>query len=227
VGRLLGHQELLERKQSGLGGGTQGSLGFRVEVAERVDLVPEELDADGMAQAGGEAIQDPAADRKFSRLRDLTDGAVAARREGAEQLLPRRDPLGVERHDRTLEGRRTDRPWERRRHRRHQDAGLARQQPVERLDPTGARLQVLFALQQERHHIPEEKGQIPGQRRRHFVAATQDQERPSGARLPSGQGQGAGGAVQTAEDRLRGGLEILSEIGELACTPKILWEHDD
>ena len=108
AGRVLGHQELLQGKQGRLGGGAQGALGLRVEVAEGVDLVPEELHAHGMPHGRGKAIQDPATDRELPRLRHLADAAVASGRQGAQQLLPGHDPLGVERHHRALQRSRRD-----------------------------------------------------------------------------------------------------------------------
>ena len=152
----------------------QGPLGFRVEVAERVDLVPEELDAHRMALSGGKAVQDPAADGELAGLRHLADGAIPARRQGAQQRPPgARSVAGRAIRPRSRSAVRTDRPRERRRHRRHQDVRPARQESMERLHPPGARLQVVLALRQEGHRLAEEEGEVLGQRRRDLVAPAQ------------------------------------------------------
>ena len=190
-----------------------------------MDLVPEELDPDGVVQRRREAVQNPAAHREFPRLRHLPDGAISARRERPEQRLARHDPLRVERDHGTFQDRRTDRAQHRRRDRGDQDDGLAPLEPVEGLHPSRPRLQVGLALGQERDPFAEKEDEVLVERRRDLVAPAEDQKRPARPDLTGGQRQSAGRPVQARENDLRRRREALAEVSELTFVPDELWKH--
>ena len=223
--RRLGHRDLGQRQDRHGRFRPQGSLRLGIEPSEGGDLVPEELDPHRMGGLRRKAIQDAAPDRELARLRHLADPTVARRREGAEQIVAGDDPLRVERERGGGQRRRPDRSGEGRSHRRHQDGGLPRCQPMQRLDAPRPGLEVGLALRQEGHAAAQEEFQVGRQRRRHLVGPGEDQERPPGPRVARRQGQGARCAVQAVEADLAGRGEILQEVRQLGFAPEELRQH--
>ncbi len=124
-GRIV-HGELAAGQQAHLGHGVEAALRVRIEGADGVDLVVEQVHPVGHGRAHGEEVDQAAAHRVFARSHHLRDVAVAGQRElGAElrlvQLLLDLEMEGVGRQER---GRRE--AVERRggRHQHHVGAGV-------------------------------------------------------------------------------------------------------
>ncbi len=82
----------------------QRPLGERREPPQRLDLVPEQVDADGPVLGRGEQVEQAAADRELAAVLDLIDALVSGRDQVASglvevQQLPRaqREAVGPER----------------------------------------------------------------------------------------------------------------------------------
>ena len=75
-GRDLDHVGVAER-----------ALGEGREPAQRLDLVVEEVDADGALLRGGVDVEQPAADRELAAVLDLVDPLVARRHEVGGRLV--------------------------------------------------------------------------------------------------------------------------------------------
>ena len=80
-----GQQELRRRQEHGVVDRANGPLVGRVERAERIDLVAEELDPDRQRQRWREDVDDPAAPGELAAPRDLEDGHVAEIEQVAQQ----------------------------------------------------------------------------------------------------------------------------------------------
>ncbi len=106
------HQELRRREQDGALDRADAPLVGRIERAERVDLVTEELDPDRQRQRRREDVDDPAATRRLAATGDLGDRHVPEVEQLVEECVlaqPRPDPQlawrvrQVGRGDRVLE----------------------------------------------------------------------------------------------------------------------------
>ena len=82
LGGELGRRRDLDRV-----GLAERALGERREVAQRLDLDVEEVDADGAVLGRGEDVEDPAADRELAAVLDLVDALVAGGDEVPAQLV--------------------------------------------------------------------------------------------------------------------------------------------
>ncbi len=98
------------------------ALRLRVELADRVDLVAEELDADGVVAGEGVDVEDAAAQRELARQRDELDGLEPLLDEPLHQRL-RPDLIADAHRQRFLRHRlRRGDELRDRRHARHDDA---------------------------------------------------------------------------------------------------------
>ncbi len=69
--------ELRGRRDLDLVGVTERALRERAEPPQRLDLVAEQVDADGAVLGRGEQVQQAAADRELATVLDLVDALVA------------------------------------------------------------------------------------------------------------------------------------------------------
>ncbi len=81
--RLLGERELARRQQAHRFDLGRRALGFRIEAANRFDVLVEQLDAERLGRAHREHVEDRAAHREVTRFQDLRHVAVAGRLEAA------------------------------------------------------------------------------------------------------------------------------------------------
>jgi hypothetical protein len=94
------HRELAAGEQANLGHRVEAALGVGVEVADRVDLVVKQVDAEGHRRAHREEVDQAPADRVLAGAYDLRHVAVAGQRElglelGFLELLPALEMEGV------------------------------------------------------------------------------------------------------------------------------------
>ena len=111
------------------------SLVGGIEEPDRVDLVPEQLDAHGKGRRRREDIDDPAAPRELALAGDLEDGAVAEAEEVAEQRALRHPAADAEFGRRLRQVVRRNGVLEERLDARHEDPGAAAPPCGQRRDP--------------------------------------------------------------------------------------------
>ena len=99
LGGELGRRRDLDRV-----GLAERALGERREVAQRLDLDVEEVDADGAVLGRGEDVEDPAAHGELAAVLDLVDVLVAGRHELGRDLIEVQQIAAADR-----EGRRAQR----------------------------------------------------------------------------------------------------------------------
>ena len=85
--QLLGDGRFCERQQQRVVEGAAGALGLGVELADGLDLVAEEIDADGAVGLRGEDVDDAAANGDLTGHFDNIDAGVADGEEVFEQHL--------------------------------------------------------------------------------------------------------------------------------------------
>ena len=135
-GRPAGRQEELGGGEEGdLTDGLDAALVGRIEGAQGVDLVAEQLDPDGQGRRRREDVDDPAASRELAPAGDLDHGRVAALEELGDQRVEADPDARPERADvgRQVVGR--DRRLDQRLDARHEDLGGARAPRGEGGDP--------------------------------------------------------------------------------------------
>ena len=94
--RVFVHRELAPRQQTHFWHGVEAALGVGVEGADGVDLVVEQVDAEGHRRAHGEQVDQPAAHRVFAGAHHLRHMAVAGQRELGLELRFLELLLGLE-----------------------------------------------------------------------------------------------------------------------------------
>ena len=90
------HGEFVARKQPDLVDGLHGALRLDVEPADRLDLVVEEVEAEGPVGAHREDVDDAAANGEFTRREHLLDACVACGGEVRAKALDRERVAGTE-----------------------------------------------------------------------------------------------------------------------------------
>ncbi len=101
-----------------------GALVFRIEGAQRVDFVVEQVDAVGLVAAHRENIEQRAALGEFAVFVDRGDGAIAGGGEAFAQLLDVEGLADVDHQAVALQIRRRRQPVQQCRYRHHQHAAL-------------------------------------------------------------------------------------------------------
>ena len=134
LGRLVGKRKLARRQQLDPFHWLLRALGFRIEAADRLHLVVEQLDAIRLGAAHREDVEQRAAHREVAGLGHLRHVAVTAGLQPAlfgDQI----ELLALRQHQSGAGDMRARRdPLHQRGHRHHQHTALHRGQPVQRGD---------------------------------------------------------------------------------------------
>ena len=135
--RVLGQRELARRQQADALHPARGALALRVEAADGVHLVVQQVDADGRVRAHGEEVQQRAAHGELAVLHDLPDAAVAG---GVQPFTHGRQvqPVALGEHQPgALHVAPRAQPRQQGRHRHDEHAALDGGQPVQRGEALG------------------------------------------------------------------------------------------
>ncbi len=134
---LLVQREFPRRQQLDLLGPGHGQLGFRVEVADALDLVIEQFDSVGPFGAHRKQVENRAAHREFAVLAHLRHADVTGRFQAAAEILGIQPLADFQQQRVAIQITARRQPLHQGRHRHHQHPAPPLRQAVQRRQPLG------------------------------------------------------------------------------------------